>query len=244
MRWKHSEPRPTGAPVPLASDDVAVLDNPAWYSLTGPHARFAQSVGRAHRYQPDISIFVGMPDDPDGQAWSDLATLVGPGAEVPISGGQVAPEGWELLFSGSGVQMIDVAVDAVPDDEAVVLGIADAEEMADLVGRTRPGPWRPRTYELGTYLGIRRDGRLVALAGERLHPTGWTEISAVCTDESYRGQGLAGRLVRAVAHNIRSRGDKVLLHAAITNTNAIRLYEKLGFEVRRETTFVAYSSPK
>jgi ribosomal protein S18 acetylase RimI-like enzyme len=186
-----------------------------------------------------------MPDDPDDQAWSDLATLVGPGAQVLINGDQpAAPDGWELLFSGNGVQMIDVAVDAVPDDEAIVLGIADAEEMADLVERAKPGPWRPRTYELGTYLGIRRNGRLVAMAGERLQPTGWTEISAVCTDESYRGQGLAGRLVQAVAYTIRSRGDKVLLHAAITNTNAIRLYEKLGFEVRRETTFVAYSSPK
>ena len=120
----------------------------------------------------------------------------------------------------------------------------DAEEMADLVERAKPGPWRPRTYELGTYLGIRRNGRLLAMAGERLHPTGWTEISAVSTDESYRGQGLASRLVRAVAHNIRARGDRVLLHAASTNTNAIRLYEKLGFEVRRETTYVAYSSPK
>jgi ribosomal protein S18 acetylase RimI-like enzyme len=231
--------------VSLTSVDITVLDNPAWCSLTGPHARFAQSVGRAHRYHPDISIFVGMPDDPDDQAWSDLATLVGPGAQILINGDQpAAPDGWELLFSGNGVQMIDVAVDAVPDDEAIVLGIADAEEMADLVERAKPGPWRPRTYELGTYLGIRRNGRLVAMAGERLQPTGWTEISAVCTDESYRGQGLAGRLVQAVAYTIRSRGDKVLLHAAITNTNAIRLYEKLGFEVRRETTFVAYSSPK
>jgi ribosomal protein S18 acetylase RimI-like enzyme len=228
----------------LASVDIAVLDNPAWHSLTGPHARFAQSVGQAHRYHPDISMFVGIPDKPNDQMWRDLASLVGPGVQIPISGGQAAPEGWEVLFSGGGVQMIDVAVDAVPDDEAVVLGPADAEEMADLVERARPGPWRPRTYELGTYLGIRRDGRLAAMAGERLHPPGWTEISAVCTDESYRGQGLATRLVRAVAYNIRSRGDQVLLHAAASNTNAIRLYEKLGFEVRRETTFVVYSSPK
>jgi ribosomal protein S18 acetylase RimI-like enzyme len=228
----------------LNPDDIAILDNPAWYSLTGPHARFAESIGRAYRYHPDISIFVAIPDDPDDQAWNDLATLVGPGAHVPISGGQAPPDGWEEQYSGAGVQMIDAAVDAVPDDEAVVLGVADAEEMADLVERAKPGPWRPRTYELGTYLGIRRDGRLVAMAGERLQPAGWAEISAVCTDESNRGQGLASRLVRAVAHNIRTRGDKVLLHATSTNANAIRLYEKLGFEVRRETTYVAYSSPK
>lgn len=235
--------RPIDTPLPLAQDEIAILDNPAWYALRGPHARFAQSIGQAHRYHPDISVFTGMPTDPDAQAWTDLATLVGPGAQVTLSGGQVAPPTWEVLYRGNGVQMIDVAVDAAPDDEAVVLGAADAEELADLVGRTKPGPWRPRTYELGTYLGIRRDGRLVAVAGERLHPPGWTEISAVCTDEAYRGQGLASRLVRAVAHTIRSRGDKALLHAAGTNTNAIRLYEHLGFEVRRETIFTVYTSP-
>ena len=229
----------------LTSEELTILDNPIWYSLTGPHANFAQSLGSVHRYQPDISLFVGIPDDPDGQTWSDLARLVGPGAQVPLSGDNVdAPDGWEILFRGVGVQMIDVNVDAQPDSEAVVLGKDDAEEMADLVARAKPGPWEPHTYRLGTYLGIRHDGRLVALAGERLHPSGWTEISAVSTDESFRGQGLASRLVRAVAHNIRARGDKVLLHAAATNTNAIRLYEKLGFEVRRQTTYVAYSTPK
>jgi len=229
----------------LTSEDIIILDNPAWYSLTGPHARFAESVGRAHRYQSDVSVFYGVPEDADDQLWRDLATLAGPGAQVPISGTHViAPADWEVVVRGTGVQMVDVAVDAVPDDEAIALGPESAEEMADLVARAKPGPWRPRTYELGTYLGFRRDGRLVALAGERLHPAGWTEISAVCTDEAYRGQGLAGRLVRAVAYNIRSRGDKALLHASATNTNAIRLYEKLGFELRRETTFTTYLSPR
>lgn len=230
--------------MPLTSEEVTILDNPTWYALTGPHARFAESFGVARRYNRDISIFAGLPDERDARAWSDLATLVGPGAEVLIAGADVQPPPqWELVGSGMGVQMIDVAVDAAPDEEAVVLGAEDATEMAELVERAKPGPWRPRTYELGTYLGIRRDGHLVAMAGERLHPPGWTEISAVSTDENHRGQGLAGRLVRAVAHNIRARGDKVLLHAALTNANAIRLYEKLGFEVRTQTTFAAYRSP-
>ena len=87
-----------------------------------------------------------------------------------------------------------------------MLGAADVPEMLDLVERTQPGPFLARTVELGTYLGIRRDGRLVAMAGERLHPPGFTEISAVCTDAAYRGQGLATRLVRAVAAGIRRRG--------------------------------------
>ncbi|GGM47164.1 GNAT family N-acetyltransferase [Dactylosporangium sucinum] len=221
-----------------------MLDNPAWYSLTGPHAHFAQANGSARRYHPDVSVFVGLPDDRDERVWADLAGLVGPGAEIPLTGAEVAPPpDWEPVAKGTGVQMVDDGIDARPDPEAVVLGAADAAEMARLVARTNPGPWRPRTFELGTYLGIRRDGRLVAMAGERLHPPGWTEISAVCTDAGHRGQGLAGRLVRAVAHNIRSRGDQVLLHAAASNTNAIRLYRQLGFRLRRETTFAVYRTP-
>ncbi len=92
---------------------------------------------------------------------------------------------------------------------------------------------------MGTYLGIRRDGELVAMAGERLHPPGWTEISAVCTYERFRGRGLGTRLVLAVAAGIRERGETPLLHAAASNVNAIRLYESLGFALRRHTRFVA-----
>jgi predicted GNAT family acetyltransferase len=109
--------------------------------------------------------------------------------------------------------------------------------MLDLVRRTKPGPFLSRTIELGNYLGIRRDGALVAMAGERLHPPGWTEISAVCTDVAFRGQGLAARLVKAVAAGIRHRGETPFLHAAGNNTNAIRLYQTLGFTLRRHTTF-------
>jgi predicted GNAT family acetyltransferase len=123
------------------------------------------------------------------------------------------------------------------------LGAADAEEMLALVARTQPGPFEPRTHELGTYLGVRRDGALIAMAGERLHPPGYTEISAVCTDAAYRGQGWATVLVRAVAHNIRERGETPFLHVAKTNVNAARLYDALGFELRREVVFTALRSP-
>ncbi|OKI92912.1 acetyltransferase [Streptomyces sp. CB02058] len=220
------------------------MDNPARSSLTGPHAHFAERSGRILRYRPDVTPWLALPDHPDAQDWVDVATLAGPGASVTLTAfREPPPADWEIVFHAEGVQMVDRAVDAAPDPEAVLLGPADVPEMLDLVERTRPGPFLPRTVELGTYLGIRRDGVLVAMAGERLHPAGWTEISAVCTDESVRGQGLASRLIRAVAHGIRERGETPFLHAAASNTGAIRLYESLGFTLRRRTAFLSAIVP-
>ncbi|MCD7441086.1 GNAT family N-acetyltransferase [Streptomyces lincolnensis] len=234
-----------GPPGTRPASTPHLLDNPALAALTGPHARFAERRGRVLRYPVDVSGWVAMPDEPDAEDWADLAALAGPGAEVPLTGycGDV-PDDWEVTFRISGVQLVDENLDAAPDPEAVRLGPADVPEMLDLVARTRPGPFLRRTVELGPYLGIRRNGTLVAMAGERLHPPGWTEISAVCTDPGARGQGLATRLVRAVAHGIRERGETPFLHTAATNTGAIRLYESLGFRLRRETAFLAARVPR
>ncbi|MFG2779303.1 GNAT family N-acetyltransferase [Streptomyces prunicolor] len=214
-----------------------VLDNPAWAALTGPHAHFAERVGRAARYPVDVAGFNAITDNDDPRAWADLATLVGPGGTAAVRGVSEVPDGWEIVRSGQGVQLVDTALRAEPDPEAVRLGPDDVPEILDLVARTEPGPYLPRTVELGTYLGIREEGRLIALAGERLHPPGWTEISAVCTDPDHRGRGLATRLVRAVAAGIKERGEHPFLHAAATNANAIRLYESIGFSLRARTVF-------
>ena len=219
------------------------LDNPAYASLTGPHAHFAERRGRVVRYPADVSPFGALPVDPTEQDWADLAGLLGAGGSVASVNGTPPPAGWEVPFRADGVQMVDDGIAAAPDPEAVVLTAADVPEMLALVERTRPGPFLPRTIELGTYLGIRRSGALVAMAGERMHPPGWTEISAVCTDAGYRGHGLATRLVHAVAYGIRQRGEQVLLHAAADNTNAIRLYEALGFRLRRPVVFQSVRAP-
>ncbi|NEB41236.1 GNAT family N-acetyltransferase [Streptomyces sp. SID14515] len=220
------------------------LDNPARSSLTGPHAHFAESRGRVLRYPVDVTPWIGLPDAPDAQDWADVAALAGPGGSVALAAFQAQPpEDWEIIFRAEGVQLVDTSVAAAPDPEAVLLGPQDVPEMLDLVERTRPGPFLPRTVELGTYLGIRRGGALVAMAGERLHPPGWTEISGVCTDESVRGQGLASRLVLAVAHGIRERGETPFLHASASNTGAVRLYESLGFRLRRRTEFISALVP-
>ncbi|MEV6166918.1 GNAT family N-acetyltransferase [Streptomyces sp. NPDC051954] len=222
-----------------------VLDNPALAALTGPHAHFAERRGRVLRYPVDVTSWLALPDEPDAVDWADVAALAGPGAEIPLLGfrGRV-PDDWEVTFRIEGVQLVEDGPAAAPDPEAVRLGPADVPEMLDLVARTKPGPFRPRTIELGTYLGIRRNGALVAMAGERLRPPGWTEISAVCTDPAVRGEGLATRLILAVAHGIRERGETSFLHTGAGNTSALRLYESLGFRVRRTTAFLAARAPE
>ncbi|WP_066361891.1 GNAT family N-acetyltransferase [Herbidospora mongoliensis] len=215
-----------------------ILDNPAWASLTGPHAHLAEVRGGVRRYPVDVSVFVALQGDPAPEDWADIAAFAKPDGTVSVTGGNARPpEGWEVQFSIAGVQLDGSAVYGAADPEAVRLGPADVPDMLDLVARTEPGPFLPRTIEMGTYLGLRHEGKLIAMAGERLHPPGWTEISAVCTDPSYRGQGLATRLVLAVAAGIRARGETPFMHAAASNVNAIRLYESLGFTLRLRTTF-------
>ncbi|HWJ84981.1 MAG TPA: GNAT family N-acetyltransferase [Cellulomonas sp.] len=221
------------------------LDNPAWYSLTGAHSHLAEGSGDARRYRPTVSPFVALRDVRDPAAWADLVALVGPGQEVPIAGGaEQLPDGWTRGWTLPGVQMVGTdRLVGEPDDEVVVLGADDVPEMLALTERTKPGPFAPETYLMGTYRGVRRDGRLVAMAGERLRPGGATEVSAVCTDEAVRGQGLASRLVLAVAHGIRARDELPILHAATANEGAIRLYRSLGFEVRKQVVFGSVLTP-
>jgi len=221
------------------------LDNPVLSSLTGPHARFAQRRGNVLRYPVDVCPFVAMPDEPVAADWADAARLAGPGGLLPLAGIRVPPPAdWEVTVIGEGTQMTGDDFKVAADPEAVVLGPSDVPEMLDLTERTKPGPFLRRTLELGPYLGIRHGGRLVAMAGERLHPEGWAEISAVCTDDRWRGHGLGTRLIRAVGAGIRARGEIPFLHALAANTSAIRLYEQLGFQHRASVLFAAARVPQ
>lgn len=225
--------------------DQAVLDNPAWSSLTGHHAHLAIGNELVLHYPDDVSPFVGVRDWAHPEVWDAILEVFGHGASVGVSHAEpVLPPGWEPVFSIPGVQLVETAaLEARPDEEAVELGAADSADMLALVERTRPGPFLPRTHELGRYVGIRREGTLVAMAGERLHPEGWTEISAVAVDAAHRRQGLASRLVLDVAFHAHRRGDRVLLHASASNTAAIVGYQKLGFALRRRLAFGAIRTP-
>lgn len=222
-----------------------VLDNPAWSALTGRHAHLAEGNDLVRRYPQDVSPFVGLRDVEDPALWEAIIDLFGPGSLVSVSHLELEPpEGWEQVFHIPGVQLVETAaVQARPDPAAVLLGESDVPEMLSLVERSRPGPFLPRTIAMGRYVGIRRGGQLVAMAGERLQPEGWTEISAVAVDPEHRRVGLASRLVRDVTFHIRERGDRALMHASAENTGAIAAYERLGFSLRRTLAFEGIRTP-
>ncbi len=226
------------------------LDNPVWSALTGPQVHLGTVRERSARFRPDVAPFGAFPEPPEEGDWADLAELAGSGGMVAVTGHVgTPPEGWWDVFELAGVQMVADRLSATGSgtaeaaDEVLVLGDADVGEMLDLVELARPGPFLQRTIEFGGYLGIRRDGALVAMAGERLRPPGWVEVSAVATHPDHRGQGLAGALVRRVVARALSRGERPFLHASADNTGAIRLYRELGFSVRRETRFVVARAP-
>ncbi len=213
---------------------MAVLDNPVWQSLAGPHAGFAETAAanaKAARYPREVAVFAGLADPADERSWQELGAL-SRGTTALFGVGEV-PSSFEVALAVETVQMVGFGAVAECDPEAVSLTASDVPEMTDLVERTRPGPFGRRTFELGNYYGIFREGKLISMAGERLHPPGFTEVSAVCTDAAFRGQGLAARLVKTVVAGVRARGEEPFLHAAADNLGAIGLYERLGFELRR-----------
>ncbi|GGM76953.1 hypothetical protein GCM10011609_11150 [Lentzea pudingi] len=215
------------------------LDNAPHSALTGPHAHFAERKGNVLRYPVDVSPFVALPSEPADADWLDLAVLA-PHAAVT---GLEPPDGWQVDNRLPLLQYVADGIAAAPEPKAVRLTAADVPEMMALAELTRPGPFLPRTIEMGTYLGIRHDGRLVAMAGERLRVPGHTEISAVCTHPDARGQALGTRLLLAVAHGIRERGETPFLHVLASNTGAVRLYERLGFRLRLETELLIVTAP-
>ena len=231
-----------------------VLDNPVWHALAGPHATVAQHLPRAARYLPDVAVFAGLPDDAGPDAWDALRELIGPDATVVLVRSELAvPDGWSVPFVLPCRQMwltgspapdgrSETRADAGVAIEA--LGPGDVPEMLALVERTRPGPLLTRTIELGTYFGVRDEREeLVAMAGERMHPPGYTEISAVCTDDAHRGRGLASRLVRELVRSIRQRDETPCLHLTTENEAAHRLYAELGFETRMLVDVTAVRAP-
>jgi ribosomal protein S18 acetylase RimI-like enzyme len=214
------------------------LDNPIWSALTTQHARLAVGNASVLRYPIEFAMFVAMAT-PDHRSFEALQPILPVGEEVAMfSRAPLAPpREFDVTLRRDILQMIwrdsaGASTAAFAVDGSAVLGPDDVPDMRALVAKTKPGPFNSRTHELGRFLGVRVDGQLAAMVGERLHVDGFTEISAVCSDPDFRGRGFVRMLMEAVGKRIAERGEIPFLHVLADNVAAVSLYEKIGFEVR------------
>jgi predicted GNAT family acetyltransferase len=214
------------------------LDNVIWQALGTRHASFAQGNGLARKFVPEVSSLAAFLE-PTPAGYDALASLMAEGevAALALEAPREPPGGWAVVGAAPMLQMVhqgELVSSAKSSDLPSIaeLGSADAPEMLALAKLTQPGPFSIRTHELGNYLGIRCDGVLVAMAGERLKIPGFTEVSAVCTHREHTGRGYARILMTEVMRQIRSRGETVFLHVRQDNVRAIELYKRLGFAER------------
>jgi GNAT superfamily N-acetyltransferase len=220
----------------LHVESEALLDNPIWNSLATLHAHLAIGAnighGLARRYPADIGPLSAV-QELTSEAYADLAAIVPEGdvAVLFLKNSLEIPAGWQLLRDGTLVQMVCPTDPDRPSLAEAILPMTstDFPEMVALASLTEPGPFRDHTANLGGFVGIRVDGRLAAMAGQRLAPTGFAEVSAVCTHPDFRGRGYAQALVAAVTRNIHSEGRMPFLTSFEANAGAVRIYQQVGF---------------
>jgi len=213
-----------------------LLDNPIWNALNTRQENLAEKNELARRFPPQVTTLAAFAE-PNDCAYAALARLLQatPGALFLHSRSDFPAEGWQLLRERVLVQMVyENGIRPAVQHDWVALGAADVPEMMALAELTQPGPFGPRTYQLGTYLGVRKEGKLVAMVGERLRVPGFAEISVVCTHPEHAGQGYAGSLMAVLIERMRSQAETPFLHVAGENARAIALYERLGFRRRAE----------
>lgn len=226
------------------------LDNAIWQALSTRQREFAETFGQARRFVPQVTSLAAF-SEPNPEGYTSLAGLVGPGGTAVLSlASPYRPvPGWDVVTTFPGLQMVcengKPATDRHADSELATsstlsiseLGYRDSPAMVELAALTKPGPFGTRTHELGTYLGIRSEGKLIAMAGERLKVPGYTEISAVCTRPEHTGKGYARILMMEIMRGIRHRGETPFLHVRQDNARAVELYLRLGFATRSVVLF-------
>lgn len=213
------------------------LDNPVWHALCGPHRAFAMGHGLALHYPREVTVFAAIADA-SAQAFADLALGLPPDTEARLvrTRAEPLPDGWAAVNDTPLPQMEARSFDGQQREgpPIVTLGPQYRDAVMALVELTQPGPFGPRTLEMGHYIGVFEHGHLLAMAGERLRLDAHVELSAICTHPSARGRGLAERLVRRLMHDALQRRQQPFLHALPANAGAIALYRRLGFVTRAE----------
>ncbi|NOJ48329.1 GNAT family N-acetyltransferase [Bradyrhizobium archetypum] len=211
------------------------LDYPVWTALTTTQRALAEGDARARRYPTLMTPFADMPDR-TAENFAALAGLMSPTdiAVLFTPEAVTAPAEFKIVLAETGEQMTGTPVETPANGvDIVTLGVDDVPAMIELTALTKPGPFSARTHELGTFLGIRVDGQLVAMIGERMKPANYTEITAVCVHPSHRGRGYGQMLLSAISRQIVSRGEIPFLHVFTSNRSAIALYRRQGMEIRR-----------
>jgi predicted GNAT family acetyltransferase len=225
--------------------DSKQLEQPPWSALTSTHDALALGNALARRYPPDVAPMAGI-REASPACLDALAALMKPGDVVGLFSAEPVPAKGDLVVVAHKMieQMVCQHTEIAPvTGDCVALTFADVAEMMRLAELTKPGPFAARTIVLGSYIGIRLAGMLVAMAGERMRFDGFTEISAVCTHPDHRGRGHAFRLVSALMRSILARGETPFLHIYSDNTGAAALYRKLGFTYRRSLTVTVLKRP-
>jgi predicted GNAT family acetyltransferase len=217
------------------------LDNPVWHALTGPHQSLSIGNGAACHYPREIVPFSAIAR-PTAEAYVDLARDLPTNVEARLfrPGEEPLPAGWQKIDAFPILQMVAETSErpVASDAPAFVLSEADVDCMMELASATEPGPFGPRALALGTYLGIRDGDRLVVMAGERMRVRGFVELSGICTHPDVRGRGYASQLTRRLMRAASDRGERPFLHVRPENAAALRLYQALGFRLRRELVVV------
>ena len=215
------------------------LDRPVWKAFTTRQREFAIGDARALRIDPAVGLFAAAADN-QPESLAALAELLPQQGVVGLveRTPPVLPASARIVKQAICVQMIADDVTAAPPTFAYQsLESADAADMLELATLTEPGPFAARTRELGDFFGVRQGGQLIAMAGERMRPPGFTEVSGVCTRPGFRGRGLAAGLMTVVARRIVERGETPFLHAYADHHATIALYERLGFRTRATMFF-------
>lgn len=213
-----------------------ILNNPTWSALISGNSQFAEGTSSIKYFPVTVAPFVGLQELTE-QATDQLYNVFpADRVAVIVTVEKVkTADHWEVIHQDMLYQMVaEQLIPAENKQEIIVLDYRHIPEMLALTKLTNPGPFLERTIEFGRYKGIVESGKLVAMAGQRLHAGQYAEISAVCTHPDYLGRGYAGTLMRKVGAEIVAHGDTPFLHVRQNNENAIKLYKKLGFVIREE----------
>jgi len=218
------------------------LDRPIWTSLATRQQPLGFGDDRARRFDPVYGLFAAAADrsDESRRALTDLVRDHGPAGlveadepDVPASLSVVSRAVvWQMTADPAALKIVR------PDFDYEPLTDADGPQMLALATLTKPGPFFARTHQLGDFVGVKRDGLLLAMAGERMKPDGFTEVSGVCVHPDARGHGYAAGLMSVVAERILARGETPFLHVYDHNAPGIAIYERLGYRLRREMTML------